>query len=337
MIIDHNQANSQIIQPIFELMSGGFCTIITRNFLSYAKVLYRSIREYDHSPLYVLVTDITMAEAEELSENDFCVMSYHDLIKEGVGSEIAAKYLKVPNKSIFRWSMKPVVMQYLLQHKNIDKVIFFDADICIFNSPKFLWETLDHSRFLLTPHWRDFEPGRDPENFDILYTSGIYNAGFVGASKEGLPILDWWAKACSYMCELNPAKGNFGDQTHLNLIPVYFEDVHIVRHLGCNVANWNMTYCERSVVEGEVRIRGDFPIVFIHFTGSTIRGILKGKDGALMPFLKKYDMWLSEADSDLRLIESHKRRIEENLKKNRQESPTVRSRVLNRVRNMLGS
>jgi hypothetical protein len=184
--------------------------------------------------------------------------------------------------------MKAVFLNYLIEHAEREKVIYADNDIYFFNDYNFLFDELDRNTVILMPHWRVCDPTVDPVNFFSLYTSGLYNAGCVGVNKNAVAALRWWAQACLYICEKDASKGQFDDQAHLNLLPIYFEDVAIIKHRGCNVANWNQVECERVQKDGSVLINGKDPVVFIHFTRSTIRGILKGNDALLKPFLEEY-------------------------------------------------
>jgi SAM-dependent methyltransferase len=142
---------------------------------------------------------------------------------------------------------------------------------------------------ILTPHWRASNPHVDEGNFSVLQTSGIYNAGFIGVNKNAIPAMEWWSNVCEFKCKKAPGKGFFADQAYLDLLPVYFDRVKVIRHKGCNVANWNQVECRRSPsTKGKVKINNQWDVVFIHFTQSTINGILYGEDGLLKPYLEEY-------------------------------------------------
>ena len=176
-----------------------------------------------------------------------------------------------------------------MQKPGRDKIIFVDGDIFFYSDFSFIYDRLDDASVLLTPHWRSRDPHLDPSNFQDMLNQGIYNAGFIAVHERALPALDWWAKVCAYKCAIEPSKGFFGDQTYLNLMHVYFEGVEILKHQGCNVANWNRHECQRVKSENdEVLINGRYPVVFIHFTGSTIRGIVRGNDGLLGKYVQTY-------------------------------------------------
>ncbi len=203
--------------------------------------------------------------------------------------------------------MKPVLINYLLKEKLFEKVIYADCDIHFFDDYQFLLDELDVNNVLITPHWRSSDPHIDNTNFSILYTSGIYNGGFIGVNKYGTDVMDWWAKACEFVCIKDESKGMFVDQVHLNLLPVYFDKISILKHRGCNVANWNMVECGRSLAMDKktVMIAAQYPVVFIHFTKSTIDGILGGADGLLLPHLQQYYASINAYSSDFGFPELH--------------------------------
>ena len=181
----------------------------------------------------------------------------------------------------------------------IKKVVFTDPDTFYYSDFTFLFEELNESDVLLTPHWRGLNPNLDTANFELQFVGGLFNAGFIGVNANSIETMNWWAENCLYRCEKNFSIGHYVDQTYLNLMPVYFENVKILRHQGCNVANWNQIVCQRDLVAGQVRINNYWEIVFVHFTNSTIVGILSGEDHLLLPHLNSYMAALSQHGLDL--------------------------------------
>lgn len=265
-----------------------FCTIISADYGPYVNSLAGSLHEIGCDfELFALVVG---EEVPEFASS--CVLPVKTSEIESVyGKQLEEKYLREGSVDQFRWSMKSVFLLYLLEDKNLEKVVFVDPDIAFFSDPSFLFEALESSKVLLTPHWRCADPRRDPINFGILQTSGLFNAGFVGVSRGAEEALKWWAEVCLYRCDVNPAEGLFVDQAYLDLMPIYFEGVKILRHRGCNVANWNLSENRRKTCDdGTILVGGD-PLVFVHFTGSTIRGILRGEDQVLRPCLESWIEW----------------------------------------------
>jgi len=282
-----------------------FCTIITANFLPYVLALNESLLQFDDSiQLNVLISDrdeILIDAAKQFSNLRFYFAN--EICADGIAEKIRDKY-RGADMDCFRWSMKPVFMRYLIKKKGFEKIIYVDSDVHFFGDYQFLFDELDQSNVLLTPHWRTSDPHVDSANFLHLYNAGLYNGGFVGANASAVDALDWWARACEFICVKDTSIGQFVDQTHLNLLPVYFDRVKILKHRGCNVANWNQVECRRVKKGEHVLINGDTPIIFIHFTKSTIRGILSGADAELDAYLQKYSNKLNKYGIDVQVYKN---------------------------------
>jgi lipopolysaccharide biosynthesis glycosyltransferase len=279
------------------------CTIITSDYIHYAQALHKSLQQNTKSDLtfYVLIADsrdnvILPANLDQ----GIKILFVEDVCNTDIGKALKVKYY-IGFINYFRWSIKSVLLSELI-NRGYEKVLFLDGDLFFFNEIDFLFELLDETRFLLTPHWRTSDPYKDAVNFQLLFNSGLFNAGFIGVNKDAVEILNWLSEVCLFKCEINSAIGNFGDQTYLNLIPVKFEGVEIIRNQGCNIANWNLIECKRiSQPDGSVLINNKYPVTFIHFTESTITGILNDEDKELLPYLLKYkeDLQIFKPDFDI--------------------------------------
>lgn len=288
-----------------------FGTIVTLDYLPYAHVLFDSINKLNSAVvLNVLVSDTKRLEAGNNADGSnpgIRFTYYDDLCSDGIGKSIFEKYHKGYHDA-FRWSMKPVFMLQLLEE--FESAIYVDSDIHFFNDFTFLFDLLETHSVLLSPHFRSSDPAKDYDNYVLQFNNGIFNGGFVAANRNGRAKLAWWAKVCNEICEVNLAKGQFVDQSHLNLMPIYFDDVYILKHRGCNVANWNLFECVRMLNStGEVVINNSYPVIFIHFTRSTVRGIIAGDDQLLRPFLEVYLKKLSQHGVGLEDILPSEKRI----------------------------
>ncbi|MFY0689761.1 MAG: hypothetical protein JXQ90_21500 [Cyclobacteriaceae bacterium] len=262
--------------------TNNFCTIVSQGYISYAKVLLESIQNNgSQAHLHVLVVDAKV----NMDESQISFYSFGDLRSFSKAKLIEDKYHNQPGE--LRWSLKPVFMSYLLLG-GIDDLVYLDADMFFFGDYQFIFEELGRSNVLLTPHWRPPDPRVNSKDFHLLLTEGIYNAGFVGVNSQAIEMLKWWEEVCLYDCRKEPSIGLFYDQKYLDLVPIYFEKVKTLKHLGLNVANWNLRVAQRKKEKNEVKINGEFPVIFIHFTKRTIDQIDLGKDKTLRPFLKEY-------------------------------------------------
>ena len=268
-------------------MNQTFCTISSYSFMPYVLSLHDSLKQFNPDiHLHVMISDpISDEDLKRYHKDNLFVMSYQVLCEDGMGKAICDKYAQ-QDQNLFRWAMKSVLTRYLLN--TYDKVICADCDLNFFSDYQFLFDKLDTASVLLTPHMRCSDPTIDPHDFQLNFVDGMYNAGFVAASKAGIPAMEYWAKCCLFKCEVNGAEGYFADQRYLDILPTRFEGVESLRHRGCNVGNWNQVDCTRELVDGEVKINGEFDVVFIHFTKSMFRGIYTGSDALLKPFADKY-------------------------------------------------
>lgn len=268
-----------------------FCTIITSDYLPYARVLFSSLRKQNiNASFHALV----VSHENRLPHDEAFEVEYaEDLLDSEIAKRIYQKYAGT-NTDHFRWALKPVYLTWLL-HKGYQKVIFTDPDIYFVDDPGFLLNELDTAAVILTPHWSNINPMTFEDGLFSLMRNGLFNAGFIGASTKGLAALQWWAEVCHYKIEKAPELGLYDDQKYLDLLPVEFENVTIIKHRGCNLAYWNLDTNIRELKNGKLQIRGNFNPVFIHFAQGTIENIRNGNDILLKPWLEQY---LSELEKE---------------------------------------
>lgn len=237
--------------PYIYPMKTALCTISTQSHLFKSFALFDSVMPFSGTDLCCLVTD---ANHHQLKEG-VVFHHLHDLTAD-LAQTIQQKY----TNDKLRWSLKPVYVQFLLE-QGYDRVIYVDNDIFFFSSPDFLFEKLAHSSFLLTPHFYKADPTKEQNWLEANFRVGLYNAGFFGANKNAVPALEWWAECCVYEVKKVYWRGLFDDQKYLDLVPVQFDDVEIVKHTGCNLAGWNdWNYWSKE----------DESVVFIHFAELTM-------------------------------------------------------------------
>ena len=261
-----------------------FCTITTYDHLYKVLALRDSLVKYDNSILFhVLVVDNAQ---RGLTEGNIKSYALTHLGKDDTVNRIIAKYKR--DKDKLRWSLKPSFLKFLLAQVSIESMIYLDNDLFFYNDYSFLFEHLTDHAFLFTPHYYDRSPEYHQNWLEANFRAGLFNAGFIGVNRSAANTLQWWAECCLYRCKKSAFRGTFDDQKYLDLIPVMREDAMILRHQGCNVAEWNRFLCIREMVNGEVMINGKWPVVFIHFNNTTIREIMDGTEPLLEDLFKQY-------------------------------------------------
>ena len=241
-----------------------FATIVSPNYLAYARVLGDSIAQ--HAPqaqFRVLVVNrpdpqVRAAVAEagvqatfatELGIPDFERLAYkYDLVE-------------------LNTALKPSFLKSLFA-QGFDRVVYLDPDICLYQPPSPVDDALEQAEIVLIPHaLAPVMDGLRPSDIDFLRT-GTFNLGFVALRKgsDSSALLDWWESRCLAQGFNDPGYGTFVDQKWMDLAPCYFKSVHILKHPGCNVAYWNLH--ERTVQAGPkgYEVSGS-PLVFFHFSG----------------------------------------------------------------------
>ena len=232
-------------------MSVAVGTIIAKNFLPFARVLAASLRErHPDVPLVTILADRPDAACARGGE-PFEIVLLDDLAIPDL-RRLCFGY----SRQQMSIALKPYLLGYLLGR--FSSAIFLDADILVLDSLQPLFDAARAHAICLTPHVLAPLSGADRRTRDLnILQAGVYNGGFVGVSEHlsARRFLSWWADRLRTHCRHDVAHGMHYDQRWLDLVPSLFDDVHVVRDPGCNVAYWNLL--ERE--PGSTR--------FFHFSG----------------------------------------------------------------------
>ena len=193
-------------------------------------------------------------------------------------------------------AVKPFMLRHLLE-KGYDQVIYFDPDVAIFTEITPVLEAFEQGSIIMTPHINvpeaTTEAIKDNELNSLKH--GLYNFGFVAVKNDetGRAYADWWAERCYFRCFDDISGGNFTDQKWNDLVPIFFDNVHLLKHSGCNVATWN--YAQRKLegsLENGITCNG-VPLIFHHFTGfdSGAHLLMRDKYGKDMPAALELSHW----------------------------------------------
>ncbi len=241
-----------------------FCTISTKSHLFKSKVLSDSLKKYGYQTINLVVDSDSVDEKTIFESKSYLTLK--DLPQSDT-KLILSKYRAHSDK--LRWALKPVLMKYLLETK-FEKVIYVDNDIYFFSKPNLLFDQLDLSNILLTPHFYSFNPKKEQNWFEANYRVGLFNAGFVGVNRKAIDMLNWWRECCEFNIKKSFWRGLFDDQKYLDLVPIVFDNVYIIKDTGYNLAGWN--YKNRLLKLGET----DFSsITFVHFAELTLKEFSK--------------------------------------------------------------
>lgn len=253
------------------------CTIITKNYLPFARALYHTLRE--HNPnldLYVLLADEPDGYFNP-TEEPFKIIFLEDLPDQDLVRNICFYYTTFE----LCCALRGILHEYIYENEIANSWLFLDSDILVYNSLEEIFEQLRTASILLNPHLIS------PVNHEYISTlevsilvSGIYNAGFLGLrrSEETRKFIKWFKHRLMYYGFNRRGKDIFNllfvDQLWLNLVPHFFNEVDFLVHSGANVGYWNLVSREISS-KNNIYFIDEKPLLFIHFSGWNISQPLK--------------------------------------------------------------
>jgi hypothetical protein len=242
------------------------CTIIAKNYVAFARTLAQSFLSlHPGYRFYVLVVDDFEGHLNP-SEECFEIVRLSEL--------------NIPNLPgfCFKYNVKELctaakahLLEYLLREKAVGQLLYLDPDILVTNRLDALYERLDTSDIVLTPHLDANYPDDDllPDDGYIL-RAGQFNLGFIGvnAGDNARSFLEWWKPKLYKKCIVDLLGGYFVDQKFIDFVPLFFENIFVEKGLGYNVAYWNL-HSRRVGREGDAWTCNGDPLYFFHFSGHT--------------------------------------------------------------------
>lgn len=239
-----------------------YCTYFDHNYLSRGLALYRSLQQ--HQPgasLWVLcmseachriLTALDLPDLRPVRLGDF----------EAADPEVAATR---SNRSMIEYyfTCSPAWMLYVLDNEpDAEWVTYLDSDLFFFASPEPIYAEMRDASFGIIPH-------HFTKRMAYRRRFGTYNVGWVSVRRcdEGIAALRWWRDRCIEWCYDFVEGDRFADQRYLDRLPGLFPNVHVVQHLGANLAPWNFADLRVEWRDKTVLVDGRYPLLFFHFHG----------------------------------------------------------------------
>lgn len=239
-------------------------TIVSGNYLAYARVLGGTLqRHVPDADFRVLVVDRPSTAIRMAADESGLNITFATDIGISDIERIAYKYDIVELNT----ALKPTFLKRMFS-EGFSHVIYIDPDIQLFAPLIPIFEAMETASIILTPHaLRPVLDGKRPSDLDFL-RHGTFNLGFIALrdSEQTRDMLDWWESRCLSLGFDDKASGIFVDQKWIDLVPSYFDSVHILRYPGCNVASWNLHEREINWTGAHYTVNGEL-LVFFHFSG----------------------------------------------------------------------
>lgn len=254
------------------------CTIVSKNYISYARVLAESFLE--HHPegrFFVLLVDRNEGKIDPARER-FTLVEAEEL--EGVPNlpSFLFKYTLLEANT----AIKPFFMEHLIDRHGLANLVYFDPDILITGSLDELAAHVDEYSIVLTPHLTEPIDDEAYPGEQAILMSGSFNLGFVAlrATDTSRRLLRWWQQRLYDKCLVRISEALFVDQKWMDLAPGLFKDVFVLSHPGYNAAYWNLHGRKITREKAGWRANGQ-PLVFFHFSGinpESLEGVSKHQD-----------------------------------------------------------
>ena len=255
-------------------------TICSVNYLAQARTLGDSLRQTNPDYTYVigLVDKLSKAKLPE------SLMPVYPMIEvDTIGIPDFAAMCDRYDITELNTAVKPFYIEYLYKtYPQAEAVIYFDPDIIVFQPLQDLNRALATYSLVLTPHTCSPTPDWERPNEQHHLNTGIFNLGFIGLRNDetARQFVRWWQGRLVNECRNDLCAGLFVDQHWVNFAPVYYNNVLIDRHLGYNVAYWNLherffyqndagQWWIRPVSDAKLdaTLNVDEPLQFFHYSG----------------------------------------------------------------------
>ena len=242
-----------------------FFTIVSANYMAYAKTLMASLREHhSDSRRYVFLADETSSDLN-IEPGLFELRLGRDLPVPHF-EHLAFRY----NILEFNTALKPFAINQLMREYPAAPILYIDPDILLLSPLTEVFSRLSAGAMaVLTPHFTaPLEDGKSPDELAISRV-GSFNLGFLatGPHPSRQDFVDWWCRKLEFGAFVDLESGLFTDQKWMDLVPGMFPGVQILRHPGYNLAYWNLPHRPVSVSTDGTLLADGEPVAFIHFSG----------------------------------------------------------------------
>lgn len=273
-----------------------FFTLCSNNYLAQAKTLGDSVLKfYSNSRFVIGLVDYKDGEIDYELFEGMEILPF-DEIGFPEFDEMLTRY----NVIEFNTSVKPFYIEYLWRKYGAEnQIIYLDPDIVIYKPLEHVFSALNKYSVVLTPMFTSVSEKTSLDEL-VALRHGMFNLGFIGLkySEHSANLINWWKERLRTHCLIDKPRGIFVDQKWMDLAPLLFDEVFILKHLGYNMAWWN--FDERKLLDlGESYAvnSSDHPLYFFHFSGFKIdSNFITGRSGEIQfsyasrPELKRLGM-----------------------------------------------
>jgi len=223
------------------------------------------------------------------------VYSAQDLCQTQLGAAIVAKYRGAAMGTRIH-ALKAAFADFLARIYPNTAIVFLDDDIYFTRDYMFLFKVLETYDMFLTVAFPFLDPARDPFSFDTAVDGSLYSAAVLGITGAAHAPLEAWMTALAHSGG-DEQLGVRHVDCHLNPLPVYFDNLTVIRKIFCPLTVSNYSGARLGDNLAGVDLARSVPAIC--FSPEMQRLVRYGNAGAIMPWLSLYDRFRDEVVRDL--------------------------------------
>jgi hypothetical protein len=237
-------------------------TICTNSYWAKAKIATESfLKHHPEYRFYIFLLDKTDATINYSAIHNCDYVEVEAFFPQV--QELSLKY----NIMELSCAVRPAIFLHMFE-KGFTTVLHIDSDTQTYDRFVEVEPLLDTNNIVVTPHFcSPIDDGKYPSEIDFV-KFGLYNLGFLAVKKsdETIRFMNWWHSRLMKYCYNRPNESMFTDQLWVNYAPVFFEGVYILKHVGYNVANWNLYERKLERIDNTFLVNKIQRLKFIHFS-----------------------------------------------------------------------
>ena len=114
------------------------------------------------------------------------------------------------------------------------------------------------------------------ENRSVFSYDNIKINGLNTSNEDVISLIDWWDQRVRKYGYYEIEKGYFYDQIWVDYFPAFLDNVCILKHLGYNMANWNLHERRIEKVDTEFYVNSiNTPLRFFHYSNFKLENLPK--------------------------------------------------------------
>ena len=238
------------------------CTLFDSNYLDKGLLLYHSLKKTcSNFILYIFAFDNVVHKV--LSK--MCLDNIELIRLEQFETQELLAVKSTRSKGEYCWTCTPIIIEYVLDHYEVDCCTYIDADLFFYQSPQILLD-----EFYISGKSVGLVEHRFPKyrNKTMYKKVGKYCVEFntFANDEKGRKLLEMWRLQCLRECSWEGC----GDQLYLTDWGDRYEEVYEYQHIGGGVARWNLSNYTIKEINNKLYVlyKGiQYEMIFFHFQG----------------------------------------------------------------------